>query len=292
MTLVFVSITQQRRLGQAHVDASAFIWWLIQSIKATDYLMLLYVKTADIKEHSITVCRENVLPPLVNANKDVLWQRSFFFLPLPSAEPKGLLSPSCCLHLLLQHLHTGRDIDQVSAVEEGPADQELLEEAIKLEPIHLSVFKSFRLLEATGCILSHPVLAALSSHCKPNHLRESSPFPGCSSDPNPSRCLAPGLGAVQIRGFSRAAFSPLQEPAADSTEVRLSNVVSQQCHVSSGGVISLVPFFSLILGTAVSAWDKQQATSLMVFTNTMRIRRNLELLVNFSSHLLLYLILH
>lgn len=165
-----------------------------------------------------------------------------FFLPVPSAEPKGLRSPSCCLHLLLQHLHTGRDIDQVSAVEEGPADQELLEEAIKLESIHLSVFKSFRLLEATGCILSHPVLAALSSHCKPNHLRKSSPFPGCSSDPNPSWCLAPGLGAVQIRGFSRAAFSPLQEPAADSTEVRLSNVVSQQCHVSSGGVISLVRF--------------------------------------------------
>lgn len=58
-------------------------------------------------------------------------------------------------------------------MEEGPADQELLEEAIKLEPIHLPVFKSSRLLEAAGCILSHPVLAALSTGRKPNHLCEN-----------------------------------------------------------------------------------------------------------------------
>lgn len=33
-------------------------------------------------------------------------------------------------------------------MDEAPADQELLEDAIKLEPIHLPVFKSSRLLEA------------------------------------------------------------------------------------------------------------------------------------------------
>ncbi|KAI3352057.1 hypothetical protein L3Q82_020872 [Scortum barcoo] len=62
----------------------------------------------------------------------------------------------------------GGDIDQVSSVEEGPADQELPEEAVKLEPIHLPVFKSSRQLEAAGCILSHPALA-LSGGRKPNY---------------------------------------------------------------------------------------------------------------------------
>lgn len=105
--------------------------------------------------------------------------------------------------------HRGH-IDQVSAVEEGPADQELLEEAIKLEPIHLPVFKSSRLLAAAGCILSHPVLAALSPDCKPNHPQESSSSSGCSTGPNPSRCLAPGLSAAEIRGFPPTAFFQLR----------------------------------------------------------------------------------
>lgn len=101
--------------------------------------------------------------------------------------------------------HRGH-IDQVSAVEGGPADQELLEEAIKLEPIHLPVFKSSRLLAAAGCILSHPVLGALSANRKPNHLQESTSSSGCSPGQNPGHCLAPGLSAAQIRGFPPTAF--------------------------------------------------------------------------------------
>lgn len=95
--------------------------------------------------------------------------------------------------LPLQHLHTGGGIDQASAVEEGPADQELPEETTTLEPNHLPSFKSSRLLEAAGCILSHTVLAALSAGRKAwSSVWESSSPSGCSPGPNPTCCLAPG----------------------------------------------------------------------------------------------------
>lgn len=104
------------------------------------------------------------------------------------------------------------DIDQVSSAEEGRADQELLEEAIKLEPIHLPVFISSRLLQAAGCILSHPVLAALSAKRKPSHLCEiPAPLLAAVLVQIPAAAsLLHGLSAVQIRGFSPAAISYLR----------------------------------------------------------------------------------
>lgn len=74
-------------------------------------------------------------------------------------------------------------------MEEARADQELLEEAITLEPIHFPALKSSRLLEAAACILSHPVLAAFCEERKPNHLRES---------------LAPPLAAVLVQILATA----------------------------------------------------------------------------------------
>lgn len=117
------------------------------------------------------------------------------------------------------------NIDQVSSMDEGLADQEPLEDAIKLEPIHFPVFKSSGLLEAAGCILSHPALAALSAQHKPNRLCES-PAPPLAAIPCQILATASLLAfsTFQIRGFSPAANFLPQMPAADSAEVKLSKM--------------------------------------------------------------------
>lgn len=189
---------------------------------------------------------------------------------MPAGTHRYKRAASCCLcHQQSQkpschppaasssHCSTWRDIDQVSSAEEGWADQELLEEAMKLEPIHLPVFISSRLLQAAGCILSHPVLAALSAKRKPSHLCEipAPPLAAVLVQIPAAASLLHGLSAVQIRGFSPAAISYLGCQLL--TELRWGCQISQQCHVSPGGVVSLIKFFLSVSLTAATVWEEQ-----------------------------------
>lgn len=57
------------------------------------------------------------------------------------------------------------------------------------------------LLEAAGCILSHPMLAALSAELKPSHLQEPAPPLDAVLVQIPNAALLLALRTVQIRGF-------------------------------------------------------------------------------------------